>query len=68
MSFMRGVVENAIKNMSPEERQSALQSVTQQVVSMMSEEERVAALVQIVGHLARSVPDERIGEVMAAFK
>lgn len=68
MSFMRGVVENAIKNMSPEERQNALHSVTAQVVSMMSEEERIGALVEIVGQLVRSVPDDRIDEVMARLR
>jgi hypothetical protein len=68
MSFMRGVVENAIRNMSPEERQSALHTVTEQVVAMMSEEERMSALVEIVGQLARSVPEHRIEEVMARLK
>lgn len=68
MSFMRGVVENAIKNMTTEERQQALQSVTQQVVSMMTAEERIAALVEIVGQLAQSVPDDRIEEVLAAIQ
>jgi len=31
---MRGVVESAIKTMSPEERQSALREVTGQVVAL----------------------------------
>jgi hypothetical protein len=65
---MRGVVENAIRNMSPEERQSALKSVTEQMVSMMSEAERIDALVEIVGQLARSVPDDRIGEALARLR
>lgn len=65
MSFMRGVVENTIRNMSPEERQNALQAVTEQVVAMMSEEERMNALVEIVGQLTRSLPDDRIEDVMA---
>jgi hypothetical protein len=54
--------------MSPEERQSALKSVTEQMVSMMSEAERIDALVEIVGQLARSVPDDRIGEALARLR
>ncbi len=65
MSFMRGVVESAIRNMSPEERQSALREVTAQVVAMMNEEERVEALTAIVRELAASVPSERLEAVMS---
>jgi hypothetical protein len=67
LSFMRGVVESAIRNMSPEDRQAALQEVTSQVVAMMSEDERVTALVAVIGELARSVPAERIEEAFARF-
>jgi len=64
MSFMRGVVESAIKNMSPDERQAALREVTGQVVAMMNEEERVEALTAIVGELAASVPPDRLEAVL----
>lgn len=65
MSFMRGVVESAIKNMSPEERQSALREVTGQVVALMNEQERVEALAVIVRELAQSVPADRVEAVLA---
>ena len=65
MSFMRGVVESAIKNMSAEERQSALREVTGQVVALMSEQERVEALAAIVRELAGSVPADRVDAVLA---
>ena len=65
MSFMRGVVESAIRNMSPEERQAALREVTEQVVALMNEQERVEALAAIVNELAASVPADRIEAVLA---
>lgn len=55
---MRGIVESTIKNMSPEERDEALQAVMRQVVSMMSAEERRLALIDVVTHLAQDLPDE----------
>ena len=58
VSFMRGIVESTIKNMSPEERDEALQAVMRQVVSMMSAEERRLALIDVVTHLAQDLPDE----------
>jgi len=63
MSFMRGVVENAIRNMSPEERAQALETVMQQVVGMMSEQERVDALLAVVRELTNSLPGERVADV-----
>jgi hypothetical protein len=60
MSFMRGVVENTIRNMSPEERSDALRTVTSQVVTLMSEQERVDALVHIFRELSASIPAERL--------
>lgn len=62
VSFMRGVVESAIKNMSPEERDQALNAVMQQVVSSMSTEERKAALVDIVTLLSGDLSaEDRVG-------
>ncbi len=58
VSFMRGIVESTIRNMSPEERDEALQSVMRQVVSMMSAEERRVALIDIVAHLSRDLDDQ----------
>lgn len=55
---MRGIVESTIKNMSPEERDEALQAVMRQVVSMMSPDERRLALIDVVTHLAQDLPDE----------
>ena len=63
MSFMRGVVESAIKNMSAEERQSALQEVTGQVVALMSVEERAEALTTIVRELSAGLPPDTIHAV-----
>jgi uncharacterized protein YaaW (UPF0174 family) len=60
MSFMRGVVENAIRNMSPEERQEALHSVTRQVVALMEEHERIDALTHIVRSLAEGLSSEQV--------
>lgn len=58
VSLMRGIIENAIKNMTPEERDKALQSVMEQVVSMMSPEERRTSLVYIVAYLAGDLSSE----------
>lgn len=55
---MRGIVESTIKNMSPAERDEALQAVMRQVVSMMSPDERRLALIDVVTHLAQDLPDE----------
>jgi hypothetical protein len=60
LSFMRGVVENAIRSMSAEERLEAMQAVTQQMIESMSEAERVEALVYIVRLLADGLPPERV--------
>ena len=67
MSFMRGVVESAIKNMSPEERQSALREVTEQVVALMNEQERVEALKAIVKELTARLPADRVEAVLAGI-
>lgn len=64
MSFMRGVVENTIKNMSPDERSKALETVTQQVVALMSEQERIDALVAIVRELSGAIPAERLSKAL----
>jgi hypothetical protein len=68
VSFMRGIVENTIKNMSPGEREAAMKSVTQQMVSMMSETERVDALVQLFDSLMRDLPRERLDEVVERLR
>lgn len=65
MSFMRGVVESTIRNMSPEERQDALRGVTEQVVSTMSEQERIDTLTEILGQLVRSIPSDRLDGVLS---
>lgn len=62
---MRGIVENTIRNMSPEDRQEALETVTRQVVSMMSEQERLATLRAIVAELSAGMPPERIAAALA---
>lgn len=56
MSFMRGVVENAIKNMSPEERSEALLTVSAQMVQSMSPAQRREALTAIVSMLLDGLP------------
>ena len=68
MSFMRGIVENTIKNMSPGEREAAMKSVTHQMVSMMSGSERVDALVQLFESLMRDLPQQRIDEVIERLR
>lgn len=68
MSFMRGIVENTIRNMSPDERMDALKAVTSQVIGSMSEQERVDTLVEVLGQLARSVPEERLADALRRIK
>jgi hypothetical protein len=67
MSFMRGIVENQIKNMSPQERQEALRTVTAQVIASMNEQERTDALREITAQLLKSLPTERHAEVITAL-
>lgn len=67
MSFMRGIVENQIKNMSPQERKDALQMVTAQMIASMTEQERVAALREIAGQLLSSIPAAIHADVLAGM-
>jgi hypothetical protein len=65
LSFMRGVVESAIRGMSAEERQSALREVTGQVVAMMGPDERIDALAALIRELAQGVSPEDIAEAIS---
>lgn len=59
MSFMRGVVENAVRNMSPDERLQAIDSLMQSVVRSMTPEERERALEIVVRHLVGGLSAEQ---------
>lgn len=58
MSFMRGVVENAVRNMSPDERLQAIDSLMRSVVTSMSPQEREQALEIVVRHLVAGLGAE----------
>lgn len=56
MSFMRGMAERVVENMSAEERQEALRDVAGQMVARMSPAERLDAAREVVGMLVDGLP------------
>ncbi|RIK45698.1 MAG: hypothetical protein DCC58_05640 [Chloroflexi bacterium] len=68
MSFMRTVMENAVRNMSPDERHDAIVAVATEVARTMTAEERASALVALIRILGEGLPaSTRASAFRAAF-
>ena len=60
MSFMRGMIQNVVTSMSPQERQEAIRDVTALVAAKMTPAERVETMRDVITVLVEGLStDER---------